>query len=135
MHEEDCKKSLLDGMERCDLDSTETHGETASMERLDYSLDLSGVTQDDNPQWGERMKYPPPESAERANGDGANQVLCYTKGQPGKALTEDQTNEAIATYCNNEVVIAGFGRYGENIFDYPPKGQPQSYNDDRYRCD
>ncbi|OAG12353.1 uncharacterized protein CC84DRAFT_1211922 [Paraphaeosphaeria sporulosa] len=134
MHEEDCKKSLLDGMERCDSDSTETHGETASMGCLDYSLDLSGVTQDDNSPWDERTKYSPPESAERANGDGANQVLCYTEGQPGMALTEDQTNEAIVAYCNNEVVLAGIEKYGENIFDYLPKGQTRFYNDDRYKC-
>ena len=36
-------------MTHCDPDSGETHGSTASMGCLDYSLDLSGIMQDDNP--------------------------------------------------------------------------------------
>lgn len=135
MHKEICKKSLLDGMKKCDPDSSETHGETASLGCLDYSTDMSGVTQDDNPAWSEKPHYPPPEYAPSGNGDGPNRVVCYpSEIQPGSFLSEDQINEAIAAYCSNEVEIKGFG--GErltNAFDYPPNGKPQfPTNDKRY---
>ncbi|KAJ4359515.1 uncharacterized protein N0V89_000070 [Didymosphaeria variabile] len=133
VRKDDCKKSLLDGMAQCDPDGKATHGETASMGCLDYSLDLSGVTQDDNPPWNEKHQYPPPESAPSGKDDeSANSVICDTRAQPGRALTEDQTNEAIAAYCKNEAAIPGFGDRWSNIFNYPPKGEAQFYSDDRF---
>ena len=133
MHKEACKKSLLDGMKKCDPDSSETHGETASLGCLDYSTDMSGATQDDNPAWSEKPRYPPSEYAISASGNGPNRPICYPKKiQPGSFLSEDQTNEAIAAYCRNEVEIKGFGgEFLKNTFDYPPKDQPQFPTDNK----
>lgn len=62
---EECKKALMDGMQQCDKGAT-TYGLAALVDCLDYSIDLSGIT-DGNipppPPWAEKeenRKFPPP---------------------------------------------------------------------------
>ena len=65
---DECITSLNDGMEQCDLDSYFSHGHTATIGCLDYSIDLSCVVQDESPPWNESVGWLAPEFAPKIAG-------------------------------------------------------------------
>jgi hypothetical protein len=124
----ECIKALTDGMEQCDKESPVTHGHAASIDCLDYSIDLSGVTRDDSPPWDQKPSFPPSELEPRKGG-GPNEPICLGGGA-GRPISDYDLNRAIDAFCKDGQEIKGFGRYWENMFNYPPKDEPQFYPDD-----
>jgi hypothetical protein len=132
----ECKKALLDGMKKCDKDSSVTHGLAASISCVDYSIEFSG-TVDADPPWArkrEDRKFPPPESAEKKDEKGkAYEPQCNENlGIGGSPLSDDDLNKGIDAFCQNGNEIRGFGQYSEGFFDYPPSNEPQFSTDDPY---
>ncbi|OAL44289.1 hypothetical protein IQ07DRAFT_649330 [Pyrenochaeta sp. DS3sAY3a] len=128
----ECKRALVDGMNECDKGS-DMHGLAASIGCLDYSIDLSGVTYDDMPPWAERedgRRFPPPEFAEKKNGKGQGHVPECDKENGARPVADVDLNKAIDAFCQDGKEITGYGKHWENMFNYPPKGEPQSYNDE-----
>jgi len=123
-----CKKSLTDGLKQCDKRS-ETHGFRAEVDCLAYHVVLSGDVDPNAAPWvlpdhfvmgGE--KFPPPLDKEAA-----------PKCDPGKGhrpVVDEDLNKAISAFCRDGAEIKGFGNgphgWG-NMFDYPPKNEPQWY--------
>lgn len=52
-------------------------------------------------------------------------------GQPTRQISDDELNRSINAFCKNGADIKGFGKYSENMIDYPPKGETQFYPNDR----
>jgi hypothetical protein len=128
----ECKKSLMNGMQECDKGSS-THGLTASLKCIDYSIVLSGITDSDIPPWKPvDKKFPPPEDAEVVSGKGKGHAPICSKGNGERPLTDEDLNKAINAYCQNGQEITGFVKYGNPGFDYPPEGEPQFYNNEHF---
>lgn len=123
---DDCSAAIKAGIEQCDTGKDVNHGFTASVGPLDYSLDLSGVTQDGNPPWKEHPAFPAPEFAPgKKTGGAANRPICYA--DYGRKLSTTDLESAVNAFCRDGADIIGFGKHWANAFQYPPKGQPQFY--------
>lgn len=134
-NKEQCKKALKEGMRQCDK-GPETHGLAASIGCLDYSIDLSGVTDDKMPPWDEKKsdrKFPPPEFAARRGGKGQGYAPICDAGRGEDPLTDGDLNTAIDAFCQNGQQIKGFGNNWANMFNYPPENKPQFYNHRTYK--
>ncbi|KAF2692023.1 hypothetical protein K458DRAFT_482650 [Lentithecium fluviatile CBS 122367] len=120
-----CKKALHKGLEECDKDRIGTHGHTASIGDIDYHVDLSGVkARLESPPWDEKPAFPPPEFLPGKDTGGAgNQPECWPRD--GLQVFDPEFDALINAYCQDGKEIPGFGRWAENMFSYPPKGQPQ----------
>jgi hypothetical protein len=121
----ECKKALMEGMEQCDK-GPETNGLAASVACLDYSIDLSGITYDGMPPWAEKeedRRFPPPESGEAP--------VCYRKNEY-RPLSDEDLNKAIEAFCQDGKAIQGYGVSWANMFDFPPKNEPQFYSYEQY---
>ena len=132
---QECKKALMDGMKECDK-GPETHGLAASVGCLDYSIDLSGVTDGAMPPWAEKeedRKFPPPEFAEKKDGNGQGYAPNCDKGNGERPLTDADLNKAIDAFCQNGQEIKGYGEKWANMFDYPPPKEPQFYNHETHK--
>lgn len=131
----ECKRALTVGMEQCDK-GPETHGLAASVDCVDYSIDLSGVTYDGMPPWAEKeegRKFPPPEDAEAYNKGGAGNAPVCDKGTGQRPLTDEDLNKAIDAFCQDGQVIKGYGKSWDNMFNFPPEKEPQFYPTERYK--
>lgn len=129
---DECITTLKQGLEQCDANRDETHGFTVTAGSLDYGLDLSGVTQDGNSPWNEKPGFPAPEFVPGKDlGGAAYEPICYPSNTDlVRKLSDSDLSNAINAFCMNGADIKGFGNYWENMFQYPPKGQPQFYNSD-----
>jgi hypothetical protein len=116
MNKEDCIKALQSGMEKCAPNSGYSHGLTASVGCIDYSIDVSGVTADQSPPWDQKTVFPPPEDAERPIG-GPYEVECASKSMPDKALirSEIDLSADIEAFCGTGQKIAGLGTTPYNL--------------------
>lgn len=134
---EECKKALMDGMQQCDKGAT-TYGLAALVDCLDYSIDLSGIT-DGNippPPGRKRKKIAnsrPREFAEKKNGNGQAHAPICDKNAYTRPLSDADLNSGIDAFCQNGQKIKGFGKLWANMFDYPPSNKPQFYPNDGHR--
>ncbi|KAJ4364159.1 hypothetical protein N0V83_009614 [Neocucurbitaria cava] len=126
----ECIAALTDSLAQCDVDKDVTHGFTASVGSIDYSLDLSGVTVDGNPPWNEKPAFPAPEFTPGKDlGGAAQSPTCYpSDAELGRKVSGVDLESAMNAFCVNGADIAGFGYHWDKMFQYPPKGQPQFYN-------
>ncbi|KAF5868715.1 uncharacterized protein Bfra_012046 [Botrytis fragariae] len=106
-----CIQALHDGMNQCDDKKTRTHGHTTESNCVDYSIILSGITR---------------------SGDKDTAPSC-ANGQAGRPLSSTDIDAAIDGFCTNGAEIKGYGKHGENMYDFPAEGQPQFYNNDLYK--
>lgn len=129
---DECIAAITDGLSKCDSNSDISHGFTASVGSMDYSVDLSGVTQDGNPPWAEKPAFPAPEFVPGKDlGGFAHSPACYApEDSVGRKLSEGDLASAVDAFCVDGADIKGFGKYWDAMVQYPPKGQPQFYNSD-----
>jgi hypothetical protein len=127
MIKDDCIRALNNGMKECDTDNGYTHGLTASLGCLDYSIDLSGATHDDSPPWDEKPSYPPPELLAKEGGGGPNKVHCLNADT--RPLIDEDFEKSIDGFCQNGAEIKGYGQHSEFMYRYPPQNQPQFYSE------
>lgn len=129
---DDCIAALTDSLSECDPNSDTTHGFTASVGSVDYSLDLSGVTQDGNPPWAEKPAFLASEFAPRKGlGSAGHSPACYAPSDDvGRKISEPDLASAVDAFCIDGIDVKGFGKYWDAMFQYPPKGQSQFYNSD-----
>jgi hypothetical protein len=138
---EQCMSAFTDGLKQCDPNSARTHGFTAVVGTANYSLDLSGLTTEGNPPWlGDKMlSFPPSEFQSRYNSGGKDNsepwgVECDpVNPRPGRVIHQEDLEKAISFFCVNGNALKDLnedqGRSG--LTAYPPKGQPQFYQDDK----
>jgi hypothetical protein len=129
MNKENCLEALNKGMEHCDPGNGYSHGLAGSVGCLDYSIDLSGSTKEGNPPWAEQHAFPTPEDLP---GHSVKPDCAASRYWSDRPLTDFDLERAIDAYCVDGKEIKGAGKYGENDFHFPPKGQPQFYQDDSY---
>lgn len=115
-------------MDQCDGDSPSTYGHTTGDGCLDYSINVSGITGDGSTRWKVDPKFPPPEF-EMDQGNVDTTPPC-SQGQVSRPAADDDVNKAIDGFCQDGAEIKGYGQYWENMYDFPPKEQPQFYNAD-----
>ncbi|TGO14631.1 hypothetical protein BTUL_0050g00260 [Botrytis tulipae] len=126
-----CIRALHDGMDRCDDKKTRTNDHTTESNCIDYSIILSGITRSRGAPWATKPPFPPPEfEPDLAEKD--NAPSC-ANGQAGRPLSSPDIDAAIDGFCTDGAEIKGYGKYWENMYDYPAEGQPQFYNDDLYK--
>jgi hypothetical protein len=58
---EQCIATYTDALKECDANSDRTHGFSALVGSMTYSLELSGFVQEGNPPWDEHVYFPPSE--------------------------------------------------------------------------
>ncbi|CAO2649935.1 Nn.00g012270.m01.CDS01 [Neocucurbitaria sp. VM-36] len=127
---DECIAAFTDSLSQCDADKDVTHGFTASVGSIDYSLDLSGVTVDGNPPWNEKPAFPAPEFAPGKDlGGAAQSPSCYPPdAELGRKISQADLESAMDAFCVNGADIQGFGYHWDKMFRYPPTEQPQFYN-------
>jgi hypothetical protein len=127
-NKDDCKEALNKGMQHCDPDSGYSHGVTGSVGCMDYSIDLSGTTQDGNPPWAEQVGFPP--SVEL---DGKKPDCAASQYWSDRSLSDNDLERAIDAFCVDGKEIKSFGQYWANMFQFPPKREPQFYQDTGFK--
>ncbi|KAI4684338.1 uncharacterized protein J4E84_006326 [Alternaria hordeiaustralica] len=128
---DECVAALTNGLSTCDPDSDNTHGFTATVGTIDYSLDLSGVTQLDNPPWNEHPAFPAPEflTAKDSNNPYTTQCWDPKKYFLNRKIAPDDIEKAISAWCKDGTTIDGFGNNADG-FMYPPEGEAPFYPND-----
>jgi hypothetical protein len=121
-------------MKQCGEEGNElTHGAKATGDCLDYSIRPSYMVDTDQPPWhqtNEKRKFPPPENAERKGGNGGDYKPLCNEGNGKIPLSNDDLNKAIDWFCQDGIEPKGFGQYSDGFEDYPPRNEPQFYQDD-----
>ncbi|KAF2676065.1 hypothetical protein K458DRAFT_397313 [Lentithecium fluviatile CBS 122367] len=109
-----------------------SHGYRASIDCIDYQIDLSESVWDGSPPWNEEPAFPAPERLSSKGPGPAHQPVCYPKNAVGdRPLTNEELEPALDAYCKDGTDIRGYSKYWEYMFSYPPKGERQfSENDD-----
>jgi len=128
---DECIAALTNGLNTCDPNSDNTHGFTATVGTIDYSLDLSGVTQLDNPPWNEHPAFPAPEflTAKDSNKPYTTQCWDPKKYFLNRKIAPDDIEKAISAWCKDGTTIDGFGNNADG-FMYPPEGETPFYPND-----
>lgn len=110
MKRADCVDALNEGTGQYDAGSGFSHGLAASYGCVDYSIDLSGATQDESPPWDRKFQFPPPEDAERPDG-AQHEFICTQRAFKVRenTLPDEELNQAIDKFCQNGADIAGLG--------------------------
>lgn len=63
-----CVSVFTEGLNKRDTDSDMTHGFSALLGSLEYSIDVSGWTQEGNPPWDQKVFFPPADSVKGKDG-------------------------------------------------------------------
>ncbi|KAI9651362.1 hypothetical protein NHQ30_001403 [Ciborinia camelliae] len=126
-----CIQALHDGMDKCDEETTRSHGHTTGAGCIDYSIFLGGITRDGSTPWEVSFIFPPPEFEKDPGG--VDTALSCAGGQEGRPISDSDLEKAIDGFCKDGAKIKGYGEYWENMYNFPPKGQPQFYNNDLYK--
>jgi hypothetical protein len=126
---EECIAALTEGLSKCDSGSDNSHGFTASVGTIDYSLDLSGVTNHDSPPWNEHPSFPAPEqlTAKGSTKPQAPRCLNEKKFATGRKVFPNDLESAIDAWCIDNSVIEGWGQYGIDGPQFPPPGETPFY--------
>jgi hypothetical protein len=126
---DECIAALTEGLSKCDPESDTSHGFTASVGTIDYSLDLSGVTINDSPPWNEHPSFPAPEQATAKGKKGPQAPKCLNENKyaTGPFVNPDDLERAIDYWCVDNTEITGFGPYGNAGPIFPPEGEPGFY--------
>ncbi|KAH6865939.1 hypothetical protein BKA58DRAFT_461960 [Alternaria rosae] len=129
---DECIAALTNGLSTCDPDSDNTHGFTATVGTIDYSLDLSGVTNLDNPPWNEHPAFPAPELVTAKDSTNPQIPQCWDPKiyYIGRKVAPDDIEKAISAWCKDDTKIEGFGNNAKG-FMYPPEGETPFYPNDR----
>lgn len=135
-HKTNCKASFKQGMGQCSGGPRTDGFLIQGIGCIDYSLHVTTNVFDDSPPWTKpTLRFPPPEDAPK---DGnTNRLECQDQGQPSRPLSDEDLNKAIDAFCSDREgkEIRGFHERGHqwaNFYDYPPRGQPQFYNHEKY---
>jgi hypothetical protein len=129
---DECIAALTNGLEKCDPDSDVSHGFTASVGTIDYVLDLSGVTELDNPPWNEHPAFPAPEQVTAKGSAKPQAPKCWNpaKYDIGRKVSPEDIEKAINAWCVNNSKIPGLATGTEGRM-YPPEGETPFYSDER----
>ncbi|KAI4925262.1 hypothetical protein J4E85_007139 [Alternaria conjuncta] len=128
---DECIAALTNGLSTCDPNSDNTHGFTATVGTIDYSLDLSGVTQLDNPPWNEHPAFPAPEFLTAKDSTKPHTTQCWDPKTTftNRKIAPDDIEKAISAWCKDGTTIDGFGNNADG-FMYPPEGETPFYPND-----
>lgn len=117
MSKDDCIKALKDGIDQCNAGSGYSYGLAASVGCLDYSIDVSGLVQDNSPPWDEKISFPPPRSLARENWR-ENPVNWFgTSTEAHRVIKMDDVNTFIGEWCQSD------GPWKNDIWDFELKGK------------
>jgi hypothetical protein len=136
IRKDQCMQALRDGMDFCDPNSENTYGHmTTSGNCVKYRIVASGITTDGGSPWAVDPHFPPSEFELGTGGQPLYPECIDTlpDGRPvalGRSVSNEELEKAIDGFCQDGAEIKGFGEYGEFMYDFPPAGTPQFYNDD-----
>jgi hypothetical protein len=123
-----CVAAFTEGLKTCEPDSDMTRGFSALYGSLEYSIDVSGWTQEGNPLWDQKVFFPPADDMLRKGGSGtAFASECCPNNLPGERIDEVDFEKAIDGFCRNGAELDPPEHDWENMFVYPPQSQPAFY--------
>jgi hypothetical protein len=136
---EQCITAYMESLKQCNLSSQRTHGFSALVGTANYSLELSGMTQEGNPPWAQKVSFPPSEFEPKLEVKDGKEVpgdihipICDTdKGSP--PLHTPELDKTLDAFCVSGRKLQDFGKSWEKMYRYPPKGQPRFYESQPYK--
>jgi hypothetical protein len=135
---DECISAYTEGFKQCEPDSERTHGFTALLGSMEYSLEVNGWTQEGNPPWNQKTSFPPSEDSRRPNGDpyGPDCGRTYDGREAAKAdeIHRNDFEQALEAFCRNGQELKE-DKKSEYMFKYPPDGQPPFYASDKSAMD
>jgi hypothetical protein len=121
-----CISAFTEGLKRCEPNSDMTHGFSALLGSLEYSIDVNGWTQEGNPPWDQKVFFPPADNLPRPNGK-AYGSECFQHDSPGEKIDVSDFEKAIDSYCQNGAALQAPGSSWGGMYQFPPKSQPAFY--------
>jgi hypothetical protein len=135
---DECLSAFAEGFKQCEPDSERSHGFTALLGSMEYSLEVNGWTQEGNPPWDQETSFPPSEDSRRPNGDpyGPDCGRTYDGREAAKAdeIHRNDFEQALEAFCRNGQELKE-DKKSEHMFKYPPDGQPPFYASDKSAMD
>ena len=123
---DECVTAFTEGLNTCEPDSDITHGFTTLCGSLEYSIDVSGWTQEGNPPWDQKVSFPPADNMPRKGGTPFASE-CYPANLPGEKVNEYDFEKAIDAFCPDGADLDAAEHDWENMFEYPPQSEPAFY--------
>jgi hypothetical protein len=132
---EQCIAAYTDALKECDAGSDRTHGFSALVGTMTYSLELGGFVQEGNPPWDEHVSFPPSEYQARLGSDntaGDPYGPQCPGSRPGRRIFPDDLEKAISWFCVNGRPLKEPDNPLTTQSRYPPEGEAEFWQGDRY---